>query len=249
MMPRAALSRIAEGEHPIKLERGDRVVFSSRHIPGNEIAIGRVMNLLAEREVETITERQAHIHVSGHPGQPELKLMYEWVRPELLIPVHGEIRHLIANAKLAISTGIPAENVIVAEDGDVVDLAKGRARRVGRIDASYIFVDGQTVGDISDSLTDRMVLGEEGFISIISVVSLHTKELVSGPDIHARGFAEDESVFDGVRLEVAKAIRDALEEGVEDTQRLQQITRRVMGAWVSRKLRRRPMIVPVVVST
>ncbi len=248
--PMAALSRIANREHPVvEVGPGDVVLLASSLIPGNENSVYRVINGLSRLGAQVVHKANAMVHVSGHASAGELLYCYNILRPRNVLPVHGEIRHMIANAKLAIASGVPAENVIVAEDGDVVDLVDGRARRVGSVDAAYIFVDGQTVGDISESLTDRRVLGEEGFISIVSVVNLETHELVNGPDVHARGFAEDESVFDGVKAEVAKALREALSDGVEDTQRLQQITRRVMGAWVSRKLRRRPMIVPVVVST
>ncbi len=248
--PMAALSRIANQEHPVvQVGPGDVVLLASSLIPGNENSVYRVINGLSKLGAQVVHKANAMVHVSGHASAGELLYCYNILRPRNVLPVHGEIRHLIANAKLAIASGVPADHVIVAEDGDVVDLVKGRARRVGSVDAAYIFVDGQTVGDISESLTDRRVLGEEGFISIVSVVNLETHQLVNGPDVHARGFAEDPSVFDGVKLEVAKAIREALADGVEDTQRLQQVTRRVVGAWVSRKLRRRPMIVPVVVST
>ncbi|MGV8847052.1 ribonuclease J [Tessaracoccus sp.] len=248
--PMAALSRIASQEHPVvSVGPGDVVLLASSLIPGNENSVYRVINGLSKLGAQVVHKANAMVHVSGHASAGELLYCYNIIKPRNVLPVHGEIRHLIANAKLAISTGVPAERVIVAEDGDVIDLVKGRAKRVGRVDASYIFVDGQTVGDITDSLTDRRVLGEEGFISIFSVVNLQTRELISGPDIHARGFAEDQSVFEAVRLEVSKALREALSDDAVDVQRLQQVTRRVMGSWVSRKLRRRPMIVPVVVAT
>ncbi|TRY19003.1 ribonuclease J [Tessaracoccus rhinocerotis] len=248
--PLAALSRIANKEHPvIEVAPGDVVLLASSLIPGNENSVYRVINGLSKLGAQVVHKGNALVHVSGHASAGELLYCYNILTPKNVMPVHGEIRHLIANAKLAISTGVPADRVIVAEDGDAVDLANGRARKVGRIDASYIFVDGSTVGDISESLTDRMILGEEGFISVVSVVSLHNKELLSGPEINARGFAEDPSVFDDVRRQVADALVKALKEGVDDTYRLQQVTRRVMGAWVSKRLRRRPMIVPVVVTT
>ena len=248
--PLAALSRIANREHPvIKVGPGDVVLLASSLIPGNENSVYRVINGLSKLGAQVVHKGNALVHVSGHASAGELLYCYNILTPRNVIPVHGEVRHLIANAKLAIATGIPAKRVIVAEDGDVIDLAGGKARKVGRRDASYVFVDGSTVGDITESITDRRILGEEGFISIISVVSLHNRELVTGPEISARGFAEDPSVFDDVREQVAAALRSALADGADDTARLQQITRRVMGAWVSRRLRRRPMIVPVVVAT
>ena len=248
--PLAALSRIANREHPhVAVGPGDVVLLASSLIPGNENAVYRVINGLSKLGAQVVHKGNALVHVSGHASAGELLYCYNILAPRNVLPVHGEIRHLIANAKLAIASGVPAENVVVAEDGDVVDLRDGRARKVGKVDASYVFVDGSTVGDISESLTDRRILGEEGFISIVSVVSLHNQQLLSGPDIHARGFAEEDSVFDDVRDKIAQALQEALDEGVDDAHRLQQITRRVMGSWVSKRLRRRPMIVPVVVAT
>jgi ribonuclease J len=121
---RAALARIAEGNHPVKLEEGDTVIFSSKQIPGNEIAIGVIMNKLAERNILTVTEKQAHVHVSGHPGQPELAALYDWIRPEVLIPVHGERRHMAEQARFAIAHGV--KNALVQSNGDVVRLAPGK---------------------------------------------------------------------------------------------------------------------------
>jgi ribonuclease J len=165
------------------------------------------------------------------------------------MPVHGEIRHLIANGDLAISTGVPKERTIIAEDGMVVDLQHGRARIVGKVDCGYIFVDGMTVGDITETLTDRRILGEEGFISVIAVVNTHAAKIVSGPDIHARGFVEDDAVFDSVREQIVAALESALADGVDDSHRLQQVIRRRLGKWVNDKYRRRPMIIPVVIQT
>jgi len=140
---------------------------------------------------------------------------------------------------LAISTGVPAENAVVCEDGDVVDLVDGRARKVGRVDASYIFVDGSIVGDITESISDRLILGEEGFISVVAVVNLHTRSVIGALDINARGFAEAPSVFDAVREQILADLQQALDDGVDDVYRLQQVIRRTIGAWVSRRLRRR----------
>ncbi len=167
------------------------------------------------------------------------------------MPVHGEIRHLIANGELAVATGVPRERTMITEDGAVVDLRKGQAKVVGQVDSAYIFVDGSTVGDISEAmLTDRRILGEEGFISV-DRGGQHSgrKSMVSGPDIHARGFVEEDSAFDDIRSQIAESLTDALRDGVDDTRRLQQVVRRQVGKWVSDTYRRRPMIVPVVIVT
>ena len=248
--PLAALSRIANREHPvIELGPGDIVLLASSLIPGNENSVYRVINGLTKLGAQVVHKGNAFVHVSGHASAGELLYCYNILKPRNVMPVHGEIRHLIANAKLAISTGVPAENAVVCEDGDVVDLVDGRARKVGRVDASYIFVDGSIVGDITESISDRLILGEEGFISVVAVVNLHTRSVIGTLDINARGFAEDPSVFDAVREQILADLQQALDDGVDDVYRLQQVIRRTIGAWVSRRLRRRPMIVPVVVAT
>ncbi|MHA7860222.1 ribonuclease J [Tessaracoccus sp. Y36] len=248
--PLAALSRIANRDHPVvEVGPGDTVLLASSLIPGNENSVYRVINGLAKLGANVVHKGNAMVHVSGHASAGELLYCYNIIRPRNVMPVHGEVRHLIANGKLAESTGVPSSNVLVIGDGDVVDLKNGVAKKVGSVDASYIFVDGATVGDISESIMDRRILGEEGFVSVIAVVDLHNGTVVSGPEIQFRGLAEDASAFDEARTRVEEALRDAMRDGVNDTQRLQQVTRRALGQWVSRRLRRRPMIVPVVVTT
>jgi ribonuclease J len=247
--PLSALSRIANREHPvIQLESGDTVVLASSLIPGNENAVYRVINGLARLGAHIVHKGNAMVHVSGHASAGELLYCYNIIRPRHVMPVHGEIRHLIANGDLAQSTGVPADNVIIGEDGSVVDLHQGKVKVVGKVDAGYIFVDGTTVGDISEaSLTDRRILGEEGFISVIAVVDIRAQRIISGPDVHARGFVEDDSAFDGIRPQLTSALEAALMDGVDDSHRLQQLIRRKLGRWVNDTYRRRPMIVPVVV--
>ncbi|CAL8975685.1 Ribonuclease J [Tessaracoccus sp. O5.2] len=248
--PMAALSRIANRDHPVvEVGEGDTILLASSLIPGNENSVYRVINGLSRLGATVVHKGNALVHVSGHASAGELLYCYNILKPRNVLPVHGEARHLIANAKLAQATGVPAERVLVSGDGDVIDLKNGIAKKVGSIDASYVFVDGSTVGDISESIMDRRILGEEGFVSVITAVDLHNRTIVSGPDVHARGFAEDDSVFEEVRQRVAAALLDALRDGVDDPYRLQQVTRRVAGQWVSRTLKRRPMIVPVVVTT
>ena len=248
--PLAALSRIANKDHPvIEVGPGDTVLLASSLIPGNENSVYRVINSLSKLGANVVHKGNALVHVSGHASAGELLYCYNILRPKNALPVHGEARHLIANGKLAELTGVPHERVLVIGDGDVVDLKDGVAKQVGSIDASYIFVDGSFVGDISDSIMDRRILGEEGFVSVITVVDLHNRQIVSGPEVQIRGLAEDDSVFEDARSRVAKALEDAMNDGVNDAYRLQQVTRRTVGQWVSKRLRRRPMIVPVVVTT
>ena len=248
--PMAALSRIANREHPVvEVGPGDTVLLASSLIPGNENSVYRVINGLSKLGATVVHKGNALVHVSGHASAGELLYCYNILKPRNVLPVHGEARHLIANAKLAQATGVPAARTIVAGDGDVIDLKDGVAKKVGTVDASYVFVDGSTVGDISESIMDRRILGEEGFVSVITAVDLHNRSIISGPDIHVRGIAEDSSVFDEARTRVAEAIVAAMRDGVDDSHRLQQVTRRTVGQWVAKSLRRRPMIVPVVVTT
>jgi ribonuclease J len=248
--PLSALARMANREHPIvQVGSGDTVLLASSLIPGNENAVYRVINGLTRLGVTVVHKGNALVHTSGHASAGELLYTYNVVKPRNALPVHGEARHLVANAKLAQATGIPADHTIVAEDGDVIDLADGIARRTGRVDASYIFVDGTTVGDVTEtSLTDRRILGEEGFISVIAAVDLRSQTIVAGPDISARGFLEDPTIFDSIADDIRGALNEALVEGVDDPHRLQQVVRRVIGRWVSRTYRKRPMIVPVVIA-
>jgi ribonuclease J len=247
--PLSALSRIAQRSHNfVHIEEGDTVVLASSLIPGNENAVYRVINGLARLGANVIHKGNALVHVSGHASAGELLYCYNIVKPRNVLPVHGEIRHMLANAALARATGIPSDNVVIAEDGVVVDLVGGKVEVAGKVPCGYVFVDGQSVGDITEaSLKDRRILGEEGFISVIVVVDSVTGKVSSGPEIHARGFLEDDSVFEEIKQPLVDAIDAALREGVNDTHQLQQTIRRVIGRWVSNAHRRRPMIIPVVV--
>jgi len=247
--PLSALSRMANREHPvITVRAGDTVVLASSLIPGNESAVYRVINGLSRQGAQVVHKGNAMVHVSGHASAGELLFCYNVLRPRNVMPVHGEVRHLLANRELAVATGVPRERTIVADDGTVVDLRRGRARVVGQVDSSYIFVDGALVGDISEaSLKDRRILGEEGFISVIAVIDTRTAKIISGPEIHARGFAESDDVFEPVLRLIVDDLATALAEGMEDTYQLQQVIRRRLGRWVGETHRRRPMIIPLVV--
>src|SRR4051812_43673637 len=244
--PMSALSRIAQNSHNfVRIEPGDTVLLASSLIPGNENAVYRVINGLARLGAEVVHKGNALVHVSGHASAGELLYCYNIVRPRNVMPVHGEIRHLLANGDLARAVGI--DNVVIAEDGVVVDLADGVAKIAGKVDCGYVFVDGQSVGDITESeLKDRRILGEEGFVSVIVVVDSVSGKVAAGPEIHARGNAWDPNAFDDVRQPILDTVNAALSEGVSDTYQLQQMVRRVIGRWVSDTHRRRPMIIPVV---
>ncbi|MDR6198859.1 ribonuclease J [Microbacterium sp. SORGH_AS428] len=246
--PMAVLSRMANLDHEIEPGPGDTVILASSQIPGNENAIYRVIDGLTKLGANVVHKGNAKVHVSGHAAAGELLYCYNILQPRNVLPVHGEHRHLMANAKLAQDTGIPAERTILAENGTVIDLKDGEARVVGQRDIGFVYVDGSTVGEITDAdLKDRRILGEEGFISVIVVVDASTGRIITGPEIHARGFAEDDSVFEDVKPKIAAALAEAAGSGVRDTHALSQVVRRTIGRWVNQRLRRRPMIVPLVI--
>ena len=246
--PMAALGRMANRDHQIEVGSGDTVILASSLIPGNENAVYRVINGLMRLGARVVHQGNARVHVSGHASAGELMYCYNILRPRNVMPVHGEVRHLVANGAIAVRCGVPPEGVILAEDGVVVDLKDGRASIVGAVPCGYVYVDGAAVGTVTDAeLKDRRILAEEGFVSIFVVVDSGTGKVLVGPQIHARGFAEDDEVFTTIRPEITKALEDAVAGGTYDTQQLQQVIRRIVGRWMSNRLRRRPMIIPVVV--
>jgi ribonuclease J len=246
--PMAVLARMANLEHQIEIGPGDTVVLASSLIPGNENAVYRVIDGLTRLGANVVHKGNAKVHVSGHAAAGELLYCYNILRPKYVMPVHGEYRHLTANARLAIETGVPEENTVLADNGTVVDMRDGVVRTVGQLDLGFVYVDGATVGEVTDAdLKDRRILSEEGFISIIVVVDAATGRIIVGPEIHAKGFAEDDAVFDEVKPAIAAALADAARNGVRDTHALSQAVRRVVGLWVNKGYRRRPMIVPLVI--
>jgi ribonuclease J len=246
--PMAVLARMANLEHQIEVGEGDTVILASSLIPGNENAVYRVINGLTKLGAKVVHKGNAKVHVSGHAAAGELLYCYNILKPRNVLPVHGEYRHLTANAALAIETGVPPQNTIIGDDGIVVDLKDGVARIVGQLDLGYVYVDGSTVGEITDAdLKDRRILAEEGFISIFVAIDKQTGRVIVGPEIQARGFAEDESVFDDVLPQIIAALTDASKNGTRDQHGFQQVIRRVVGRWVNTQHRRRPMIIPVVI--
>jgi ribonuclease J len=246
--PMAVLARMANLEHDIEVGEGDTVILASSLIPGNENAVYRVIDQLTKLGANVVHKGNAKVHVSGHAAAGELLYCYNILKPKNVMPVHGEYRHLIANGKLAEVTGVPAERVLITEDGWVDDLVDGVAQVVGGVECGLLFVDGNSVGKVTEEdLKDRRVLAEEGFISIFTVIDRATGQITVGPEIRARAFAEEDHVFDSVRPLIVKALLEATREGSRDSYALQQVIRRTIGTWVNRQHRRRPMIIPVVV--
>ena len=247
--PMSALGRMASGDHRhITVGPGDTVVLASSLVPGNETAVYRVINRLARAGATVIHKDVAKVHVSGHAPAGELLYLLNLVQPSNLMPVHGEWRHLRAHARLGVESGINPDQIVLCEDGDVVDLVDGRARLVGRHKTRYIYVDGLAVGDVGESLlTERRILGDGGFIAATVVVDSVTGKVVGDPTVSARGFSEDPQVFEPVLPLITEALNRAAEDGVTDPHQLQQVVRRTVGRWVNETYRRRPMIVPTVV--
>ncbi|CAN02097.1 RNase J family beta-CASP ribonuclease [Clavibacter michiganensis subsp. michiganensis] len=246
--PMAVLSRMVNQEHQIEIGQDDTVILASSLIPGNENAVYRIINGLTKLGANVVHKANAKVHVSGHAAAGELLYCYNILKPRNVLPVHGEYRHLVANQQLAIQTGVPERNTFLAEDGTVLDMKDGHVRVTGQLDIGYVYVDGSTVGEITDAdLKDRRILSEEGFVTIFVVVEPQTGKAMVGPEIEARGFAEDSRVFDSVKPLVVKALAEAAANGTRDTHAYAQVVRRTVGRWVNSSHRRRPMIIPVVI--
>jgi ribonuclease J len=246
--PMAALSRMANGDHQIRVGEGDTVILASSLIPGNENSVFRIINELTRFGAKVVHKANAMVHVSGHAAAGELLYCYNIVKPKYVMPIHGEWRHLKANAELAIESGVARGNTFIVDNGVVLDMINHEVEVVGAVPCGFVFVDGQSIGDITESsLKDRRILGEEGFISCVVVVDSQSGKIVAGPDIHARGFNEDEAMFDEVKLRIEKALERAVVDGINGTHQLSQIVRKTIGGWVGGEHRRKPMIVPVVI--
>ncbi|MEU7529842.1 ribonuclease J [Saccharothrix sp. NPDC042600] len=247
--PLSALSRMARGEHrQISIRAGDTIVLASSLIPGNENAVFNVVNGLSRLGATVVHQGNAKVHVSGHSPAGELLFLYNAVRPSNVMPVHGEWRHLRANAALAVATGVSEDRVVIAEDGVVVDLVDGKASITGRVEVGHVYVDGLSVGDVGEStLSDRLVLGEGGFIAITVAVDSNTGRAVAPPTVSGRGFSDDPKALDQAISLVEMELSRTEVEGITDSHRIAQAVRRVVGRWVAETYRRRPMIVPTII--
>ena len=234
--PRAALSRIAEGTHPIKLEAGDTVVFSSKQIPGNEVAIGRIQNALAAKDVVMVTDRQAFVHVSGHPGRPELAEMYDWIRPDILVPVHGEIRHMAEQARFGRERGIPT--AVLQQNGEMIRLAPGQPERIGHATVGRLVLDGDVILPADGgTINERRKLSINGQMSV-AVAVRRGGGLAGDPQIRFSGVPveeEREAFLDDVAQAAAKAVRDggAPDDRLREAIRL--AARRTATRWTGKK--------------
>jgi ribonuclease J len=248
--PLSALSLMAAGENKwIKVGAGDTVILSSHAIPGNEAAVGKVIDGLMRLGCEVIHSGIAEVHVSGHAMQGELKTLLSIARPEYFIPVHGEFRHLTHHTRLAVEMGVPSGNVLLAEDGDVVIVSDAGIEFGEDVPAGYLYVDG-IVGDVGRGvLRDRRVLAEEGMVVVVVTVDAKTGEILTGPEIITRGWVyapEAMPLLDEARAAVLASLEEAVDGGATDFETLRRHARSALGRFVSERTRRRPMIVPIV---
>ncbi len=246
--PMSALSRMSRGEHrSITLTAGDLIVLSSSLIPGNEEAVFGVIDALSKIGARVVTNAQARVHVSGHAYAGELLFLYNGVRPRNVMPVHGTWRMLRANAKLAASTGVPQESILLAENGVSVDLVAGKASISGAVPVGKMFVDGLIAGDVGDiTLGERLILSS-GFVAVTVVVRRGTGQPLAAPHLHSRGFSEDPKALEPAVRKVEAELESLVAANVTDPIRIAQGVRRTVGKWVGETYRRQPMIVPTVI--
>ena len=244
----AALSRMAADIHKkVTIKPGDTVIFSSNPIPGNEKAVSRVINELSQKGADVIFQ---DAHVSGHACQEELKLIYSLLKPKYAIPVHGEYRHLKANAKLAESLGIPKENIFIMHSGDVLALDEKEAKIVDKVHTGAILVDGLGVGDVGNIvLRDRQHLAEDGILIVVLTLEKRTNQLLAGPDIVSRGFVyvrESESLMEEARQVLKEALEKCLTNRNADWSRIKLVIRDTMNEFIWKRTKRKPMILPII---
>ncbi len=244
----AALSRMAGGMHKkITVGAGDTVILSSHPIPGNEKAVTKIINELLRKGADVIFQ---DAHVSGHACQEEIKLIYSLVKPKYAVPAHGEYKHLRAQAKIAESLGIAKENIFILASGDVLELSDESARVSGKVPVGGILVDGLGVGDVGNVvLRDRQHLAEDGILIVVMAMDRYSGQIVSGPDIVSRGFVyvrESDELMDEARLVVDEAVQNCVDRGISDWGKIKTTTRDVLGEYVWKKTKRRPMILPII---
>jgi len=239
---------MSRGEHrSISLTSGDLIVMSSSQIPGNEEAIFGVLDALAKIGVRVVTNAQVRIHVSGHAYAGELLFLNNGVRPRNVMPVHGTWRMLRANAALAARTGVPEENVVLAENGVSVDLVAGKASISGAVSTGKMFVDGLITGDVDDAVVGERLTLSSGFIGITIVVRRGTGRVAAPVRLHSRGFSEDPKALEPVTSKVEEELESLAADNVTDVARIAQAVRRTVGKWVGETYRRQPMIVPTII--
>ncbi|WP_149202988.1 ribonuclease J [Actinotalea subterranea] len=246
--PLAALARMANGDHQIQVGDGDTVLLASSLIPGNESAIYGIINKLTDLGANVVHKGNAKVHVSGHASAGELVYCYNIVRPRNVLPIHGESKHLRANAALAIRTGVDPAGVVLAKDGYTIDLVNGRATISGRVPAAMVYVDGQTVGRATEeTLEERVRLRESGVVTVLALIDPATNALAEPLEFVTRGFVRDDRTFDGAAAEVEKALAAATPAQVADLEAVEGLIAGAVSRYLRRVLRREPVVIAVVV--
>ena len=244
--PLSALTRIAYNDHPaIKVERGDTVIISARPVPGNELRVHDAINRLTRNGAEVLHEENADVHVSGHARAEELRTLLSLIRPKAVMPIHGEYRMQAAHGRLAQESGVPASSIVIAENGDVVELSRAGVKIAGRVEAGVTFVDGLGVGDISDvAIRDRRHMSEDGVLIVVTTLS---GDGASNPELITRGFAESEELLAEMRQEAHEIVSDLLADDIREIKLIQEHLHDGIGQLIYDRTHRRPMILPVVV--
>ena len=247
--PMSALTRIAYGDHPaLTVEPGDTVIISAKPVPGNELRVHDSINQLARAGAEVLHEEIAPVHVSGHACQEELRTMLSLLRPRYVMPIHGEYRMLAAHAKLAREAGVPEDRIILADNGSVVELARGGARLVDQVDVGVTFVDGLRVGDVKDvALRDRRRLADDGVLIVVTTLASSDGGEIAPPELIARGFAESDELLAELGTEADRVVRELATQHVTEIKLLQEHIHDAIGQVVYDRTRRRPMVLPVVI--
>jgi ribonuclease J len=247
--PMSALTRMAYHDHPhVAVEEGDTVIISAKPVPGNELRVHDTINRLAKSGAEVLHQEIAPVHVSGHGNAEEIRTILALLRPHNVMPVHGEFRMLAAQARLARDAGVPADRIILAENGSVVELRGGIARLVDQLETGSTFVDGLGVGDVQDvALRDRRHLSEDGVLIVVATVGMQNGRELAAPEVISRGFAETDSLLEEARLEAERTVQECLQQNVRELKLLQEHIHDNVGKLVSERTGRRPMILPVVV--
>jgi len=247
--PMSALTRMAYHDHPhISIEEGDTVIISAKPVPGNELRVHDTINRLAKSGAEVLHQEIAPVHVSGHGNAEEIRTILALLRPRNVMPVHGEFRMLAAQARLARDAGVPADRIVLAENGSVVELRSGIARLTDQLEVGSTFVDGLGVGDVKDvALRDRRHLSEDGVLIVVATVGMQNGREIAAPEVISRGFAETDSLLEEARLEAERTIEECLKQEVRELKLLQQHIHDNVGKLVAERTGRRPMILPVVV--
>ena len=247
--PMSALTRMAYGDHPsVSIEEGDTVIISAKPVPGNELRVHDTINRLAKSGAEVLHQEIAPVHVSGHGNAEEIRTVLALLRPRNVMPVHGEFRMLAAQARLARESGVPADRIVLAENGSVVELRGGIARLTRQLDVGVTFVDGLGVGDVQDvALRDRRHLSEDGVLIVVATIGSQNGRVAGAAEVISRGFAETDSLLEEARLEAERTIEECLRQNVRELKLLQEHIHDNVGKLVAERTGRRPMILPVVV--